>query len=170
MRFIRDARIALVAELYRRRGLPVRYQLGPVVAPPALEESLVARGYEVEPASWCRSRTRAASSRRRQQQRARSRWHGAVDEAWLAAHADAHGSDESGRRRVATYGRLLGGLGPRGLAVAVRQPNLGVAGVGFVVVENDPSHAGDPGRPSEPLPTSDGDGSNGKLQRHPKSC
>ena len=63
-----DDRIALVEEFYRRRGLPVRYQLSPVVAPPELERSLVARGYAVEATSLVQtadaSRVVAATARR----------------------------------------------------------------------------------------------------------
>jgi len=131
-----DERIALVEEFYRRRGLPVRYQLSPVVKPPELERALVARGYEVEATTLVQTadtgRVVAATAHAAALEVSVQ---DAVNEAWLAAHADAHGADAADRSRLATQARLLARLGPRGAAAAAARPGNAAAGVGFVVPE-----------------------------------
>ena len=131
-----DARIALVEDFYRRRGLPVRYQMSPVAAPPELDDVLAARGYEVEATTLVQTADAGAVAAATAGDDALEvTLVEAVDESWLAANAGAHGTDDGSRSRVASYGRLLGRLGPGGAAVVARAPDLGAAGAGFVVVE-----------------------------------
>lgn len=132
------ARIAVVEDFYQRRGMPVRYQIGPVVEPPALEEQLAARGYVIEattlvltapvadvlgalPSGETTGMGIAVAD--------------TIDDAWVAAYARAHGDDAAQADRVAAYGRLLARLGPRGAAAAALAPADEVVAAGFVVVE-----------------------------------
>ena len=129
-----DARIALVEDFYHRRELPVRYQMQLVAAPPELDGVLAARGYEVEATSLVQTAdARAVAAATSGDDALEVTLVEAVDESWLAANADAHGTDDGSRRRVAAYGRLLGRLGPDGAAVVARAPDRGAAGAGFVV-------------------------------------
>jgi len=130
------ARLAIVEDFYRRRGLPVRYQIGAVVEPPGLEEQLAARGYVIEAATVVQTATVAdvlaspAPAAAVQVDAV-----DATDERWLAAHGAAHGDDPAQRRRVATYARLLARLAPRAIAAAARAKDGTTIAVGFVVVE-----------------------------------
>ncbi|MBY0274439.1 hypothetical protein K2Z84_03785, partial [Candidatus Binatia bacterium] len=116
-----DARITVVEDFYRRRDLPVRFQLGAVSEPADLERHLAARGYEIEARSLLQVarvadvlRATAAGS------------HGALqtevaehpDAPFLDAAASGHGDERGARRRVLAYGEALARIGPRG-AVAI---------------------------------------------------
>jgi GNAT superfamily N-acetyltransferase len=136
-----DARIRIAESFYRRRDLPVRFQLGPVVEPPELEPQLAARGYEIEARSMLQV-ARIADVLRATADAGRGRLCTEVaerpDAAWLAAAADGHGDERGGRSRVLSYGGLLARIGPRGAVAVVRDADDAggaVVGTGFVVVE-----------------------------------
>ena len=133
-----DARIRVAEDFYRRRALPVRFQLGPVTRPPGLERQLAALGYEVEApvlvqvagvADLLRATADAASGSLRADVEERP------DAAWLEAAAAGHGDERGTRRRVLSYGELLVRIGPRGAVAVVRDADGAVAGTGFVVAE-----------------------------------
>ena len=131
-----EARIALVEDFYRVRDLPVRYQLSAIASPPELDDVLAARGYEVEAATLVQTADASGVSDSCALDGALDvAVVDAVDERWLEENADAHGADATTRGRLASQGRLLRRLGPRGAAVAVRSSDLGVVGAGFVVIE-----------------------------------
>lgn len=133
-----DARIAIAEEFYRRRELPVRFQLGPVVEPPELEPHLAARGYEIEARSLLQV-ARVADVLRATSDAARDPLRTEVEErpeaAWLDAAAAGHGDERGARRRVLSYGEVLARIGPRGAVAVVRDADDTVAGTGFVVAE-----------------------------------
>jgi ribosomal protein S18 acetylase RimI-like enzyme len=130
------ARLGVVEDFYRRRGLPVRYQVGAVVEPPGLEEQLAARGYVIEAATVVQTATvadviAASAPVAGVQVDALD----AADEHWLAQHGAAHGDDPAPRLRVATYAGLLARVAPRAIAAAARASDGATLAAGFVVVE-----------------------------------
>ena len=79
----------MVEDFYRRRGLPVRYQIAPVVEPPVLEERLAARGYVIEAPTLVQTaeRRRTCSRRRpRPPPGVALEVADAIDDAWVAAY------------------------------------------------------------------------------------
>lgn len=132
------ARIALAEQFYRRRDLPVRFQLGPVVEPSELEPHLAARGYEIEARSLLQV-ARVADVLRATADAAHGPLRADVEErpdaAWLEAAATGHGDERAAHRRVLAYGDVLRRTGPRGAAAVVRDADGVVAGAGFVVAE-----------------------------------
>jgi GNAT superfamily N-acetyltransferase len=133
-----DARIAVAEDFYRRRDLPVRFQLGPATEPPELEQHLAARGYEIEARSLLQVARvgdvlRATADAARGPLRAEAEER--PDAAWIEDAASGHGAERGGRRRVISYGELLARVGPRGAAARVRDTDGTVAGTGFVVTE-----------------------------------
>lgn len=134
------ARIAVVEEFYRRRELPVRYQIGPVVEPPALDEQLAARGYAIEASTTVQVASVAAvvdatARGRASDVRVLLADGEAVGAPWLAQHRSAHGDDPAPARRIEAYARLLPRLGPRAAAAAVPSRDGAPLAAGFVVVE-----------------------------------
>ena len=133
-----DARIAVAEDFYRRRDLPVRFQLGPATEPPDLEAHLATRGYEIEARSLLQVAC-VADVLHATADAARGALRTEVEErpdaAWIADAAAGHGGERGGRRRVLSYGELLGRVGPRGAAAVVRDEGGTVAGTGFVVCE-----------------------------------
>jgi GNAT superfamily N-acetyltransferase len=131
-----DQRIALVESFYRRRGLPVRYQLSPVAAPAGLEQELAARGYEVEaPVTVQTASAAVVAATPLRADRVDVVLRDDVDAASLASDAAARGADAPAQSRLAAYARLLGRIGPRAAAALAALPGVGAAGAGFVVVE-----------------------------------
>lgn len=134
------ARFAVVEEFYRRRGLPVRYQLGPFVEPPALDGQLAARGYAIEAsttvqvASVADVRDATAAGVLARDVQVALTDGAALGEPWLAAHRSAHGDERTPARRIESYASLMPRLGPRGAAAAVLSA-AGTLAAGFVVVE-----------------------------------
>lgn len=130
------ARLAVVEDFYRRRGLPVRYQVGAVIEPPGLEEHLAARGYVIEAATVVQTATVAdvlVSSAPVAEVQVDAV--DTADERWLARHGAAHGDDPAQRQRVATYARLLARLAPRAIAATAAANDGTTVAAGFVVVE-----------------------------------
>jgi ribosomal protein S18 acetylase RimI-like enzyme len=133
-----DGRIAVVEDFYRRRALPVRWQIGPVVEPPTLEQHLAARGYVVEApvlvqtamVADVRGAVPVHPPAGLQLEVAEG-----IDDAWVSAYARAHGDEPAHARRVAAYGSLLARLGPRCAAAAARSRDGQPVASGFVVVE-----------------------------------
>lgn len=133
-----DARIRVVEAFYRRRNLPARFQIGPVTEPEDLEPHLAARGYEIEARSLMQVASvadvlRAAADAVREPFRIETEER--PDAAWIEAAADGHGDARGERRRVLSYGELLGRIGPRGMAAMVRDAEGAVVGSAFAVVE-----------------------------------
>ena len=133
-----DARIRVAEEFYRRRAMPVRFQLGPTAEPPELEAHLAARGYEIEARSLLQV-ARLADVLRATAGAVNGPLRAEVEErpdaAWLEAAAAGHGDERGGRRRVLSYGELLARIGPHGAVAAIRDADGAVAGTGFVVAE-----------------------------------
>lgn len=130
------ARLAVVEDFYRRRGLPVRYQVGAVVEPRGLEELLAARGYVIEAATVVQTATVAdVLAARAPAAGVRVDAVEAAGERWLVQHGAAHGDDPAQRLRVATYAGLLARLAPRAIAAAARADDGTTVAAGFVVVE-----------------------------------
>ncbi len=129
------ARLAIVEDFYRRRGLPVRYQVGAVVEPPGLEELLAARGYVIEAATVVQTATVADVLASSTVADVRVDAVDTADERWLARHGAAHGDDPAPRQRVATYARLLARLAPRAIAATATAKDGTTVAAGFVVVE-----------------------------------
>lgn len=131
-----EARFALVEEFYRRRRLPVRYQLAPVTAPSGLDARLAARGYVVEAPTLVQtadaSRVVAATAS------AGGGWEvtlaDAACDAWLEAYRAVQGGGAASRR-VEAYGRLLGRLGPPCVTALGRSPDGRAVASGFAVLE-----------------------------------
>ena len=142
-----EARIEVVEEFYRRRGLPVRFEINPAAEPPELDEILAARGYVVEAPTFLEvaetERVLAATTPRpgdalgdiADADGFELRVVDAIDDAWIAAYARAHGDGPRTARRIEAYGRLLPRLGPLSAAAAVRDATGAPLAAGFTVFE-----------------------------------
>lgn len=130
-----ERRFALVEEFYRRRGLPVRYQLGPITAPADLDARLAARGYAVEAPTLVQTadaaRVVAATARENEHEVTVA---DAIDDAWNEAYGAVQGGGETSRR-VEAYGRLLRRLGPPCVTALGRSPDGRAVASGFAVLE-----------------------------------
>jgi len=135
-----DERTSVVEEFYRRRGLPVRFQLGAATSPSDLDARLAARGYAVEAPTLLQTAD-AAHVARATACRAAERGvvveiADAVGDEWIAAYGSAHGTSARARERVAAYGRLLPRLGPPCVTALARASAGGaIVGCGFAVLE-----------------------------------
>jgi ribosomal protein S18 acetylase RimI-like enzyme len=131
-----EERIALVEAFYRRRALPVRFQVGPVVAPADLDRRLAARGYEVEAASQLHTAAaRDVISATAREPRFDVSLVEDPDASWVAAHAGAQGEERERRRRIEAYGEMMIRVRPRCAVATASVRGAGVAGIGFAVLE-----------------------------------
>jgi N-acetylglutamate synthase len=133
-----DARIAVAEDFYRRRRLPVRFQLGPVVEPRDLESRLAARGYEIEARSLMQTATLddvLAATAGGPAASLRAAVTAAPDRAWCDGAARAHGDERAQQHRIEAYVALFARLGPRGVAATLLDDDRRAIAAGFVVVE-----------------------------------
>jgi GNAT superfamily N-acetyltransferase len=133
-----DARLAVVEDFYRRRRLPVRFQLGPVVEPQDLESRLATRGYEIEARSFVQTAILddvLAATANGPASSLRAAVTATPDRAWLDAAKLAHGEAPAERHRIEAYASLFARLGPRGIAATIADDGGRVIAVGFAVVE-----------------------------------
>ncbi len=128
-----DERMAVVADFYRARALPVRYQVSPAAQPEGLDDHLARAGYAVEaPVDILVADVGVVLDR------TAPAWDvtttsGITDE-WARDYGRLHDTDAVGAERIAAYGRLLRTVGPRVVA-ATLEADGAPAGVGFGVVE-----------------------------------
>jgi ribosomal protein S18 acetylase RimI-like enzyme len=128
-----DARFAVVADFYRARGLPVRYQVSPAARPEGLDDHLARAGYEVEaPVDILVADVADVV------ERTVTVWDvtvatGITDE-WARAYGRLHASEGATAERIEAYGRLMRTVGPRTIAATLDATD-GPGGIGFGVVE-----------------------------------
>jgi ribosomal protein S18 acetylase RimI-like enzyme len=130
---IDDAPFDVVADYYRSRGLPVRYQLSPAARPAGLDERLARDGYEIEaPVDILVAELGAVVDR------TTTGWHVTVAEGisddWARAYGRLHGTDDTIASRIEAYGRLMRTVAPRVVA-ATLDADGAPGGIGFGVVE-----------------------------------
>lgn len=136
-----ETRVAIVEDFYRRRGMPVRFQIGAVCEPRDLEARLARRGYATEARTLVQVATvedvLAATARDAAAAAApvQVETRDAPDAAFVADAAPGHGDEPAVRRRVGVYADLLARVGPRSAAVLARGDGGAPVGLGFVVAE-----------------------------------
>jgi ribosomal protein S18 acetylase RimI-like enzyme len=128
-----ETRLAVVADFYRERGLPVRYQLSPAAQPPDLDEQLARDGYEIEaPVDILVADLVAVLTRTATQ------WDVAVaagiSDEWARDYGRLHAPDDALSGRIEAYGRLMRTVGPRVIA-ATLDADGAPGGIAFGVVE-----------------------------------
>lgn len=143
-----EGRLAIVEDLYRHAGRPVRVQVGPASAPDGLDDTLATRGYEVEtPVEVCTATTSAVlaactTGNGSDALAAAVERHAFPDERWIGTWRDC---DTSGRP-VELYGdayrNLLSRVGPDVLALTASGLGcaLGVRERGWVGVFSMKTH------------------------------
>jgi GNAT superfamily N-acetyltransferase len=108
-----DATLALVERFYAERGLPSRYLISPAATPTVLDDTLEARGYEIEePVLVQLAAAATVVERTAPSALGRVRVTDDIDERWIGEYAAAHGDDVESRQRVVAYGRLLTHVAP----------------------------------------------------------
>jgi ribosomal protein S18 acetylase RimI-like enzyme len=130
---IDPARLAMVADFYRARDLPVRYQVSPAAQPSDLDDHLAREGYEIEaPVDILVAELADVLDR------TETEWHvtvaDGISDDWARDYGRLHASEDATADRIEAYGRLMRSVGPRVVAATVdveRRP----AGLGFGVVE-----------------------------------
>jgi GNAT superfamily N-acetyltransferase len=130
---IDDARLAVVAEFYRARRLPVRYQVSPAARPDGLDDHLARAGYEIEAPVDILVADVADVLDRTVTDLDVTVAPGITDE-WAHAYGRLHSSEDTTAARIEAYGRLMRTVGPRTLA-ATLEADGGPAGIAFGVVE-----------------------------------
>jgi GNAT superfamily N-acetyltransferase len=130
-----EARIAMVDDFYRDRGLPVRFQVGPAALPVGLDEVLETRGYEIEqPTLVLIAETAHAVDHTERADTAALTVADGIDDHWVAEYASAFGDDEKGRDELRAYAHLLRHIGPT-VATAVLPVDETPAAIGLAVHE-----------------------------------
>jgi ribosomal protein S18 acetylase RimI-like enzyme len=133
-------RLEVVADFYRERGLPARFQMSEAARPAGLDGLLGECRYDIEePVVVMVARTEEVAARSGDPPTpARSDDEGTtvadgIDDGWIEQYSESHGRDDA-RRRLAAYGRLLTKIGPVVGAAVARAGDVPL-GIGLGVLE-----------------------------------